>query len=124
MNLGVLEVCDRELYDPDKNRAAKNHGPLDGRMGISSKTGYCETCEQNLDACGGHFGHVRLALPAFHVGYFKMIITILQEICKACTFLFYDELWTNLDTPLGLFASASFGRREKNLPSSPASTKY
>lgn len=54
-------------------------------MGISSKSGTCETCGGGLQECNGHFGHVRLVLPAFHVGYFKRVINILQEICKAST---------------------------------------
>ena len=82
VNQGVLEVCDRALYDLDRNRAPRVNGPLDGRMGISNKTGLCDTCGQSLQLCNGHFGHVRLALPVFHIGYFKMVITILQEICK------------------------------------------
>lgn len=35
-----------------------------------------------MQVCNGHFGHVKLVLPAFHVGYFKRVISILQEICK------------------------------------------
>ncbi len=35
-----------------------------------------------LQSCVGHFGVVRLTLPVFHVGYFKAIITVLQNICK------------------------------------------
>ena len=58
------------------------NGPLDPRMGISSKTGLCNTCGEALLLCNGHFGHVKLALPAFHIGYFKMITTILHDICK------------------------------------------
>ncbi|MCJ1287100.1 hypothetical protein MMC26_006448 [Xylographa opegraphella] len=91
VNQGVLEVCDRSLYDLDRNRAPRANGPLDGRMGISNKTGFCETCGQPLQLCNGHFGHVRLALPVFHIGYFKMIITILQEICKDCSRILLSE---------------------------------
>jgi DNA-directed RNA polymerase III subunit RPC1 len=87
VNQGVLEVCDRSLYDLDRNRVPRINGPIDGRMGISSKNGVCETCGLALQQCNGHFGHVRLALPAFHIGYFKMIITILQEICKVHSLL-------------------------------------
>lgn len=78
----VVEVSDRKLFDLDHDRTVARHGPLDGRMGISSKSGTCETCGGSLQACNGHFGHVRLVLPAFHVGYFKRVISILQEICK------------------------------------------
>ncbi|MCJ1359857.1 MAG: hypothetical protein MMC33_009860 [Icmadophila ericetorum] len=90
-NQAVLEVCDRELYDIERNRIPVKNGPLDGRMGISNKAGFCETCEQPLQQCNGHFGYVRLALPVFHVGYFKMIITILQEICKDCSKVLLSE---------------------------------
>jgi hypothetical protein len=55
---------------------------MDGRMGTSSKTERCKTCDGKLDDCNGHFGHVKLALPVYHVGYFRMIISVLQEICK------------------------------------------
>ena len=37
-----------------------------------------------MQLCSGHFGHVRLPLPAFHIGYLRFTITILQEICKDC----------------------------------------
>lgn len=78
----TVEVSDRKLFDLDNERAVAKHGPLDMRMGISSKDKKCGTCGGSLNECNGHFGHVRLALPAFHVGYFKRIINILQEICK------------------------------------------
>lgn len=41
--------------------------------------------------CVGHFGHVKLSVPAFHVGYFKHIIACLQEICKDCSRILLTE---------------------------------
>lgn len=35
-----------------------------------------------LKDCVGHFGQLRLALPVFHIGYFRLVITILQNTCK------------------------------------------
>ena len=35
-----------------------------------------------MQKCNGHFGYVRLALPALHIGYLKKIIMVLQDICK------------------------------------------
>ena len=32
--------------------------------------------------CVGHYAYIRLVLPVFHIGYFKMVITMLQDICK------------------------------------------
>ncbi|KAL4773200.1 hypothetical protein BDW60DRAFT_185810 [Aspergillus nidulans var. acristatus] len=60
-------------------------------MGISNKTSTCQTCGGALQVCNGHFGHVRLVLPAFHVGYFKRVISILQEICKECSHILLPE---------------------------------
>ncbi|OBT87197.1 hypothetical protein VE02_04737 [Pseudogymnoascus sp. 03VT05] len=91
VNQGVLEVSDRMLYDVEKNRKPVPNGAVDPRLGTSSKTGRCETCGEGLNNCNGHFGHVRLALPAFHIGYLKLVIAILQEICKDCARVLLTE---------------------------------
>ncbi|KAI5923118.1 hypothetical protein F4810DRAFT_670455 [Camillea tinctor] len=85
VNQGVMEVSDRSMYDIEKGREPTMNGVLDKRLGTSSKTGICSTCNLRLQECNGHFGHVRLPLPAFHIGYIKFTITILQNICKDCS---------------------------------------
>ncbi|CAN3372368.1 hypothetical protein DIURU_004174 [Diutina rugosa] len=86
-----VEVTTRDLYDLEKGRTPKEHGALDTKMGISSNSSECATCHGNLASCHGHFGHVKLALPVFHVGYFKQIIQILQQICKNCGKVLLDD---------------------------------
>ncbi|KAK9450860.1 uncharacterized protein V1518DRAFT_158462 [Limtongia smithiae] len=86
-----IEVSTRELFDLEHGRAPKQHGALDRRMGISNSSSECQTCHGKLATCQGHFGHVRLALPVFHVGYFKNVIAILQNICKDCGALLLDN---------------------------------
>lgn len=86
-----VEVRTRDLYDLDKGRAVKEFGALDTKMGISANSSECSTCHGNLASCHGHFGHIRLALPVFHVGYFKAIIQILQCICKKCGAMLLPE---------------------------------
>ncbi|KAL2205578.1 beta and beta-prime subunits of DNA dependent RNA-polymerase [Sarocladium strictum] len=90
-NQAVLEVSDRLLYDIENNRAPYKHGPLDPRLGISSKMARCSTCQEPLSNCNGHFGHVRLPLPAFHIGYLRFIMQILQDICKDCGKVLLEE---------------------------------
>ncbi|KAI9745421.1 MAG: hypothetical protein M1818_000955 [Claussenomyces sp. TS43310] len=69
----VIECSDRMLYDVERNGTPVRNGVLDPRLGISAKYGaVCETCEKNLNLCNGHFGYVKLALPAFHIGYLKL----------------------------------------------------
>ncbi|KAL4995659.1 hypothetical protein BDV10DRAFT_174333 [Aspergillus recurvatus] len=88
---GVVEVSDRKFFNLENDRSIVTNGPLDARMGISNKTSTCQTCGGALQVCNGHFGHVRLVLPAFHVGYFKRVISILQEICKECSHILLPE---------------------------------
>ncbi|KAL9602953.1 MAG: hypothetical protein Q9219_001478 [cf. Caloplaca sp. 3 TL-2023] len=91
VNQSVLEVCDRDMFDISRDRAPKANGPLDPRMGISSKHGYCDTCGEALQQCNGHFGVIKLVLPAFHIGFFKMTMLILQDICKDCARILLPE---------------------------------
>lgn len=60
-------------------------------QGVSNNFTECETCHGKLATCQGHFGHIKLALPVFHVGYFRAIITILQDICKDCARILLSE---------------------------------
>jgi len=83
LRLSQLQIVNREYYELTKQEPVK-YGPLDKRMGISSKTGECETCHRKLADCVGHFGHVHLVLPVFHIGYVKECIRVLQAICKEC----------------------------------------
>ncbi|QPG76339.1 DNA-directed RNA polymerase III subunit [Brettanomyces nanus] len=86
-----VEVSTRNLFDLDRGRLPVKSGALDPRMGISSNASECVTCHGNLATCHGHFGHIKLALPVFHVGYFKAIIQVLQTICKNCSAVLLDE---------------------------------
>lgn len=86
-----VQITHRDIYDLEKGRAPKDHGAIDMRMGVSNNFMECKTCHGRLATCQGHFGHIQLALPVFHVGYFKAIITILQNICKDCSRILLDE---------------------------------
>ena len=54
-------------------------------LGTSQKDLKCETCGQGLAECVGHFGYIDLAVPLFHVGYFRYIMMALQTVCKKCS---------------------------------------
>lgn len=44
-----------------------------------------------MTECPGHFGFLKLAMPVFHVGYFKHTVSILQCICKSCSRILLSE---------------------------------
>ncbi|KAJ1911898.1 DNA-directed RNA polymerase III subunit C1 (rpo31), partial [Tieghemiomyces parasiticus] len=85
-----LEVTQRDLYDIPSRKPIK-HGVLDRRMGVSDKEALCDTCGLPMANCIGHFGHINLCLPIFHIGYFKAVVTILQNICKTCSRVLLEE---------------------------------
>ncbi|KAJ3182234.1 hypothetical protein HDU85_003276 [Gaertneriomyces sp. JEL0708] len=88
----IVELHERDLYDVTQaHRPSVKFGVLDQRMGISTKIHTCDTCGENLEKCVGHFGVIRLALPVFHIGYFKLMTSVLQCICKTCGHILLDE---------------------------------
>ena len=82
--LSHVQVVSKNLYEMNRMEP-QPYGCLDRRMGISSKNRVCLTCFKQLADCIGHFGHVDLELPIFHIGYIKEVIRILQMICKKCS---------------------------------------
>ena len=88
---GVFHVFERNLYQMPQRVPLKN-GILDPRMGTTDKKGAeCATCKGKLIDCAGHFGYVKLEMPVFHIGYFKNIISILQQVCKECSRVMLPE---------------------------------
>jgi DNA-directed RNA polymerase III subunit RPC1 len=88
-----VNVYQRLLYNipelpggqvPQGDAQPYSGGPLDPRLGTSEKSQMCESCNRNMTDCPGHFGNLKLALPVFHVGYFKHTVAILQVVCKEC----------------------------------------
>ena len=82
--IAEFEACNFHLYQLPLRSPAKN-GCLDTRLGAATKAAICGTCRKKMDQCAGHFGVVKLAMPVFHAGYFKHVVTLLQCICKSCS---------------------------------------
>ncbi|KIM21606.1 hypothetical protein M408DRAFT_18355 [Serendipita vermifera MAFF 305830] len=90
VKLAEFEVTHRDLYTYPERLPSQN-GVLDRRLGTTEKGTFCETCGLNAVDCVGHFAYIKLALPVFHIGYFRHILTILQCICKTCARVMVPE---------------------------------
>lgn len=66
-------------------------GLNDPRMGTADKSLNCETCGSGMVQCPGHFAHLELAKPMFHVGFLKTILCVLRCICFNCATILADE---------------------------------
>ena len=82
--LAEFQVTSRELFSMPSRKPAPA-GCLDPRLGVSDKVSSCATCKRKLVDCAGHFGYIKLALPVFHIGFFRHTLNLLQCICKSCS---------------------------------------
>ncbi|EAN32000.1 RNA polymerase Rpb1 domain 5 protein [Theileria parva strain Muguga] len=85
-----IEIEHKQLYVMNSRKPCV-YGPLDSRLGCNNKDAICETCGKGYNECVGHWGHIKLALPVFHIGFFKYTIQILYCICKKCSSLLLSE---------------------------------
>ncbi|EGG07581.1 uncharacterized protein MELLADRAFT_47986 [Melampsora larici-populina 98AG31] len=76
--------------EPLVKKPAKG-GVLDTRLGTSDKSGTCGTCNAKMADCVGHYSYIKLILPVFHIGYFRAVIQMLQDICKTCARVMLSE---------------------------------
>ena len=82
--LSEFEAVNRNAYE-QATRTPEVGGVLDRRLGVSDKHSTCHTCGARMQDCPGHYGHIELVLPVFHIGYFKPLLAVLQCICKTCS---------------------------------------
>lgn len=86
--LSVFEGNDKngvelpELFD---NMEPKKSGLIDTRMGTTDPNIYCATCGFNSANCVGHFGHITLEEPVYHMGYIQYDKKILSRVCLRCS---------------------------------------
>ncbi|XP_072286604.1 DNA-directed RNA polymerase II subunit RPB1-like [Pyxicephalus adspersus] len=68
----------------------KLEGLMDPRQGVIERTGRCQTCSGNMTECPGHFGHIELAKPVFHVCFLGKTMKVLRCVCFFCSKLLVD----------------------------------
>lgn len=71
-----------DLYD---NTEPKKGGLIDPRMGVTSNDLECATCGLSTNYCVGHFGHMVLSEPVFHLGLYDYVISVLRCVCIKCS---------------------------------------
>jgi DNA-directed RNA polymerase II subunit RPB1 len=81
MRYSVVEIKHQETYE---NRRPKPGGLSDPHMGCVDQDSRCLTCDQTINHCVGHFGHLVLARPVFHIGFLQKVKKILETVCMEC----------------------------------------
>lgn len=71
----------------------------------------CQTCSENITNCPGHFGHIDLAAPVFHIGFLNKTLKILKCVCFFCSRLLINPN----DTKVQKILNATQNAPEKRL---------
>ena len=78
-------------------------GLMDPRQGVIDRTARCQTCAGNISECPGHFAHIELAKPVFHIGFLTKSIKVLRCVCFYCSKLLCDTVSMTKDSWARLF---------------------
>ncbi|KAJ5901739.1 hypothetical protein N7495_002267 [Penicillium taxi] len=81
--MSVVHVEYPETMDEQRQRP-RTKGVNDPRLGTVDRQYNCETCEEGPKECPGHFGHIELASPVFHIGFLVKIKKLLETVCHNC----------------------------------------
>ncbi|KAL4997869.1 hypothetical protein BDV10DRAFT_168680 [Aspergillus recurvatus] len=81
--MSVVHVEYPETMD-DQRQRPRTKGLNDPRLGTIDRQWNCETCEEGQKECPGHFGHIELATPVFHIGFLTKIKKLLETVCHNC----------------------------------------
>jgi len=70
------------------------NGLYDARMGTIDFNQICPTCHQKNTLCPGHFGHIELEEPVFHIQFHQTVKRLLHCVCTRCS-----KLLVNPESP-------------------------
>ena len=112
-NMSVAQIEYPETMD-EQNQRPRHMGLADPRLGSIDRAVKCATCDENMSECVGHFGHIELAVPVFHVGtqsgkasscrfqladctnmmlgFITKIKKLLEAVCHNCGKILVDEV--------------------------------
>ncbi|XVE87489.1 hypothetical protein DITRI_Ditri18aG0121500 [Diplodiscus trichospermus] len=86
--MSVVQIEHGETTERGKPKVG---GLSDPRLGTIDRKMKCETCTANMAECPGHFGHLELAKPMFHIGFMKTVLSIMRCVCFNCSKILADE---------------------------------
>ncbi|MCD4740742.1 DNA-directed RNA polymerase subunit A' [archaeon] len=80
--MSQIRIVIPDTYDEDGYPI--EGGLMDLHLGVIDPGLRCKSCGARMVSCPGHFGHIELVRPVLHVGYIKMIYSLLKTTCSSC----------------------------------------
>lgn len=65
-----MSVCNIQFPETmdEQRQKPRALGLNDPHLGTIDRGTKCATCQENMTDCPGHFGHIELAVPVYHIG--------------------------------------------------------
>lgn len=81
------DILDISVCQINKTTLSSEEGSVyDPRLGCTTNGVLCDTCNENIWKCPGHFGHINLNIPI--ILFYKQTVTMLRLFCfECCRFL-------------------------------------
>ena len=86
--MAVCEINSPKLCNTDKSAYNTVYDP---RLGTIDNAVTCQTCDEGLWKCPGHFGYIRLNEPILHPLYYKQVVQFIKCFCIKCNKLLITE---------------------------------
>ncbi|KAH8728409.1 hypothetical protein GQ44DRAFT_702263 [Phaeosphaeriaceae sp. PMI808] len=87
--MSVVHIIYPETMD-EQHQKPREQGLNDPKLGTIDRMYQCATCKEDIAVCPGHFGHIELATPVFHVGFVVKIKKLLETVCHNCGLILAD----------------------------------
>ncbi|KAJ2904513.1 DNA-directed RNA polymerase II subunit rpb1 [Zalerion maritima] len=89
-SMSVCHITHPETMDESRTKP-RDGGLNDPLLGSVDRQFKCKTCGEGMQECPGHFGHIELAKPVFHIGFIKKLKCILEMVCHNCSRVLADR---------------------------------
>jgi DNA-directed RNA polymerase II subunit RPB1 len=66
-------------------------GLMDPALGAIDRNMACATCGMDEQECPGHFGHLELCKPMYHISFLNTVLKTLRCVCFSCSVILGDE---------------------------------
>jgi len=77
------DIMDNSVCEINKPSLMTEEGSVyDPRLGCTENGLLCETCEEDIWKCSGHFGHINLNIPI--ILFYKQTVVMLRLFCFEC----------------------------------------
>lgn len=80
------------FYQDEQRQRPREKGLNDPKLGVIDRGVMCATCGETQAMCPGHFGHIELAVPVFHIGFLTKVKKLLETVCHNCGKILADEV--------------------------------